>query len=65
MITMARGRSITMAAAVRVVGVVGITTTSGTNKRRMECVGTWSVSVGRRRVPQGDTGRGLTHGTQR
>jgi hypothetical protein len=50
MIAMARRRSITMAAAVRVVGIVGITTTSGTNKRRMESVGTWSVSVDRRLV---------------
>jgi hypothetical protein len=61
MITVAR---VTTTAAVRVVGIVGITTTSGTNVRRMECVGTWSVWVSRRRVPQRSMGRGLAHGTQ-
>jgi hypothetical protein len=65
MITMAGGRSITMAAAVRVVGVVGITTTSGTSNRRVECVRTWGVPVGRRRVPQWCAMCVLTHGTQR
>jgi hypothetical protein len=65
MTTMASGKSITMAAAVRVVGIIGVTTTSGTNRRRMECAGTWSVSVGRRRVPQWGTVCVLTHGTQR
>jgi hypothetical protein len=65
MAAMASGKSITMSAAVRVVGIVGITTASGTNMRRMECAGTWSVSVGRRRVPQWSTVCVLTHGTQR
>jgi hypothetical protein len=55
MIAMAIGRSITMAALVRVVGVVGITATSGSNKRRMECVGTWSVPMGRRHVSREGT----------
>jgi hypothetical protein len=29
----------------------------------MERVGTWGVVAERRRVSQGDTGRGLSHGT--
>jgi hypothetical protein len=65
MITMASGKSITMTDVVRVVGVVGITTTSGTNRRCMECAGMWSVLVGRRRVLQWSTVCILTHGTHR
>jgi hypothetical protein len=65
MTTMASGKSITMTAVVRAVGVVGITTTSGTNRRRMECAGVWSVLVGRRRVLQWSTVCILTHWTQR
>jgi hypothetical protein len=44
-----------MGTPVGAIGVVGITTTSSSNKRHMECVGTWSVLVGRRRVSRGGT----------
>jgi hypothetical protein len=55
MIAMAIGRSIAMVASVGIVGVVGITSTSSSNVGRMERVGTWGVSIGRRRVFQEDT----------
>jgi hypothetical protein len=62
-IAMAIGMSIAMVALVWIVGVVGIATASSSNVGCMEHVGTWGVVAERRCVSQGDTGRGLSHGT--
>jgi hypothetical protein len=64
MIAMAKGRSTAVVASVGIVGIVGITSASSSNVGCMEHAGTWGVAVGGRRVFQGDTGRGLVHGTQ-
>jgi hypothetical protein len=65
MIASTIGMSIAMIASVGIVRIVGVTCTTGCNVWRLERVGTRGVTMGRRRVSQGNTRRSLVHGTQR